>query len=176
MSATIQATGLSTGHGDRTLFADLGLVVAPGDVIGLVGQNGAGKSTLLRLLAGLDAPTDGTVAVSPPDATVGYLPQEPERRPEETVLAYLGRRTGVTAAEAEMTAAADALATGEDGPDYSLTLDRWLALGGADLAERAAEVARDLGLATSLDAAMTGLSGGQAARSEERRVGKECLL
>ncbi|GAB2931835.1 ABC-F family ATP-binding cassette domain-containing protein [Rhodococcus aerolatus] len=164
MSATIQATGLAAGHGDRTLFSDLSLVVAPGDVVGLVGQNGAGKSTLLRLLAALDAPTDGRVAVSPPDATVGYLPQEPERRAGETVLAYLGRRTGVTAAEAEMTAAADALSAGTDGPDYSETLERWLALGGADLPERAAEVARDLGLGVELDAAMTGLSGGQAAR------------
>ena len=70
MSATIQATGLAAGHGDRTLFADLSLVVAPGDVVGLVGQNGAGKSTLLRLLAALDAPAEGTVAVSPPDAKV----------------------------------------------------------------------------------------------------------
>ncbi|MDF2711034.1 MAG: heme transporter ATP-binding protein, partial [Nonomuraea muscovyensis] len=46
------AKELSAGHGDRVLFSGLDLVVAPGDVIGLVGANGAGKSTLLRLLAG----------------------------------------------------------------------------------------------------------------------------
>ncbi len=52
MTATLVAKDLTTGHGDRVLFSDLDLVVAPGDVVGLVGVNGAGKSTLLRLLAG----------------------------------------------------------------------------------------------------------------------------
>ncbi|HVL83509.1 MAG TPA: ATP-binding cassette domain-containing protein, partial [Pseudonocardia sp.] len=63
MSATLQATGLAAGHGARVLFSGLDLVVAPGDVVGLVGANGAGKSTLLRLLAGEATPEDGTVAV-----------------------------------------------------------------------------------------------------------------
>ena len=80
MTATLLARGLTAGHGARTLFSGLDLVVAPGDVIGLVGVNGAGKSTLLRLLAGLDVPQDGTVRRSPADASVGYLPQEIERR------------------------------------------------------------------------------------------------
>ena len=53
MSATLIAKDLTAGHGDRLLFTDLDLVVAPGDVVGLVGVNGAGKSTLLRTLAGL---------------------------------------------------------------------------------------------------------------------------
>lgn len=59
MTATLVAKNLAAGHGDRALFAELDLVVAPGDVIGLVGVNGAGKSTLLRLLAGLDTPRTG---------------------------------------------------------------------------------------------------------------------
>ena len=46
-------------------------------MVGLVGANGAGKSTLLRLLAGELDPEQGTVSISPPDATVGHLPQEP---------------------------------------------------------------------------------------------------
>src|SRR3954470_2903232 len=143
MSATLQATGLTAGHGARALFSGLNLVLAPGDVVGLVGANGAGKSTLLRILAGLAAPERGSVAVSPPTATVGHLPQEPERRPGETVLAFLGRRTGVTAATAAMDAAAEAL-TGEDPAAqdaYSQALERWLALGGADLDDRAEDVA-----------------------------------
>ena len=160
---TLQASGLAAGHGERTLFSDLDLIVAPGDVIGLVGANGAGKSTLLRLLTGLDAPTEGTIALSPPDATVGYLPQEAERRPGETVLAFLGRRTGVTEAQDQMDAAAQAMAEG-GGEDYSALLERWLALGGADLDERAAQVGADVGLGITLDAPMTTLSGGQASR------------
>ena len=61
MSATLVGRGLSAAHGDRVLFSDLDLVVAPGDVVGLVGANGAGKSTLLRILAGERAPDAGTV-------------------------------------------------------------------------------------------------------------------
>ena len=164
MSATLQASGLSAGHGARVLFDGLDLVVAPGDVVGLVGVNGAGKSTLLRLLAGEDRPELGTVTLSPPDATVGHLPQEPERRPGETVAQYLARRTGVTAAQLAMDTAAEELAT-SDGSEYSAALDRWLALGGADLEERAGEVAADVGLGVPLDTPMTALSGGQAARA-----------
>ncbi|GAA4557448.1 ABC-F family ATP-binding cassette domain-containing protein [Pseudonocardia xishanensis] len=164
MSATLQATDLSAGHGARVLFAGLDLVVAPGDVVGLVGVNGAGKSTLLRLLAGEDRPEQGTVALSPPDATVGHLPQEPERRPGESVAQYLARRTGVTAAQTAMDAAAEELAT-SDGTEYSAALDRWLALGGADLEERAGQVAAEVGLGVPLDTPMTALSGGQAARA-----------
>lgn len=147
------------------LFSDLDLTVAPGDVIGLVGANGAGKSTLLTTLAGVgSADVDGTVTLSPPDATVGYLAQEPDRIAGETLLEFLGRRTGVTAAETTMNAAAESLADG--GEDlYSPALDRWLALGGADLAERADKVLTDLGLDVTGHAHMTDLSGGQAARA-----------
>ncbi|MGN6605991.1 MAG: ABC-F family ATP-binding cassette domain-containing protein [Jatrophihabitans sp.] len=166
MSATLQATALAAGHGARSLFTDLDLVLAPGDVVGLVGANGAGKSTLLRILAGEDAPEHGMVTLSPPTATVGHLPQEPERRPGETVLGFLGRRTGVTAAQVAMDAAAEALANGDDDGDaYTIALERWLALGGADLDERSGAVAADLRLDVDLQTPMTALSGGQAARA-----------
>ncbi len=149
------------------MFEDLDLTLAPGDVIGLVGVNGAGKSTLLRMLAERNAPT-GTITLSPPDATVGYLAQEPERIAGETVLEFLGRRTGVTEAQRQMDAAAERLTDGGED-DYTPALERWLALGGADLDQRAEEVAADLGLTdslvTGLNTPMTGLSGGQAARA-----------
>src|SRR5579864_2411850 len=167
MTATLVARGLAAGHGDRPLFSGLDLTVAPGDVIGLVGVNGAGKSTLLRMLAGLSTAESGTIAISPPTATIGYLAQEPDRRPLESVRQFVGRRTGVTAANDAMQAAAQALASGAQGADddYSHALDRWLALGGADLDGRAEAVAADLGLTVDLDHAMTELSGGQAARA-----------
>ncbi|MEZ0090124.1 ABC-F family ATP-binding cassette domain-containing protein [Streptacidiphilus sp. EB129] len=167
MTATLVAKDLTAGHGDRVLFSDLDLVVAPGDVVGLVGVNGAGKSTLLRMLAGLDTPEGGAVRLSPPTATVGHLPQEPDRRPGESVRAFLGRRTGITAAQAALDAATQGLVDGTPGADdaYSVALDRWLDLGGADLDERAEEVAADLGLTVGLDLPMTALSGGQAARA-----------
>ncbi|MGW3350944.1 ABC-F family ATP-binding cassette domain-containing protein [Nonomuraea rubra] len=165
MTATLVAKELAAGHGDQVLFADLDLVVAPGDVVGLVGANGAGKSTLLRLLAGLDAPERGSVRLSPPTANVGHLPQEPERRPGETVAEFLARRTGVAAAQRALDAATEALVSGDPGDAYSEALERWLALGGADLEERAGEVTAGLGLAVDLNQEMTSLSGGQAARA-----------
>ncbi|MFJ8660657.1 ABC-F family ATP-binding cassette domain-containing protein [Streptomyces sp. NPDC093795] len=167
MTATLVAKDLAAGHGERTLFAGLDLVVAPGDVIGLVGVNGAGKSTLLRLLAGIDAPEEGELRLSPPTAAVGHLPQEPERRPGETVREFLARRTGVAAAQTAMDEATQGLVDGTPGADdaYAETLDRWLNLGGADLDERAEEVADSLGLTVGLDQPMTSLSGGQAARA-----------
>ncbi|MFD4374236.1 ABC-F family ATP-binding cassette domain-containing protein [Streptomyces sp. NPDC058486] len=167
MTATLVAKDLAAGHGERTLFAGLDLVVAPGDVIGLVGVNGAGKSSLLRLLAGLDTPEEGEVRLSPPTASVGHLPQEPERREGETVREFLARRTGVAAAQTAMDEATQGLVDGTPGADdaYATTLERWLDLGGADLDERAEEVASSLGLTVGLDQPMTGLSGGQAARA-----------
>ncbi|WP_328584142.1 ABC-F family ATP-binding cassette domain-containing protein [Streptomyces sp. NBC_00370] len=167
MTATLVAKDLAAGHGDRSLFTGLDLVVAPGDVIGLVGANGAGKSTLLRLLAGLDSPESGELRLSPPTASVGHLPQEPERRDGETVRDFLARRTGVSAAQAALDAATQALVDAAPGADdaYAVGLERWLALGGADLDERADEVAASLGLTIGLDQPMTTLSGGQAARA-----------
>lgn len=167
MTATLVAKNLAAGHGDRSLFTGLDLVVAPGDVIGLVGANGAGKSTLLRLLAGLTAPERGELRLSPPTATVGHLPQEPERRPGETVRAFLARRTGVTEAQRAMDEATQALVDGAPGADdaYAPALERWLGLGGADLDDRAEETAASLGLTVDLDQPMTSLSGGQAARA-----------
>ena len=167
MSATLVVKDLSAGHGDRTLFSGLDLVVAPGDVIGLVGANGAGKSTLLRLMAGLDTPEGGSLRLSPPTASIGHLPQEPDRRAGESVRAFLARRTGVAAAQAALDEATEGLVEGRPGADdaYATGLDRWLDLGGADLEERAEEVADSLGLKVGLDLPMTALSGGQAARA-----------
>ncbi|MFD4639469.1 ABC-F family ATP-binding cassette domain-containing protein [Lentzea sp. NPDC058436] len=161
---TLVAKDLAAGHGDRVLFSGLDLVVAPGDVIGLVGVNGAGKSTLLKTLAGLIPAESGRVTLNPPSANVGHLAQEPERFEGETVRDFLARRTGVADAQRALDVATEALTAGND-EGYSDALDQWLALGGADLEERSLEVVADLGLAVGLDALMTSLSGGQAARA-----------
>jgi ATPase subunit of ABC transporter with duplicated ATPase domains len=167
----LHAAGLSAGHGERTLFSDLDLTVAEGDVFGLVGANGAGKSTLLTLLAGQGtADHDGTITLSPPDAEVGYLAQEAAFVPGESVRQFLCRRVGVAQAQDAMDAAAEALADG-GGDLYSPALERWLHLGGADFDDRADQVTAGLGLTVDLDAPMTALSGGQVAR-----VGLAALL
>ncbi|MEU5686819.1 heme ABC transporter ATP-binding protein [Streptomyces venezuelae] len=168
MSATLTARNLAAGHGDLPLFSGLDLVVPPGEVIGLVGTNGAGKSTLLRLLAGLDRPEQGQVQLAPAGATIGYLPQEADRRTGESVSAFLARRTGVAAAERALDTASQALADGVAGAAeaYDTSLQQWLSLGAADLPERAEHVTATLGLGIGLEQAMTSLSGGQAARAQ----------
>ncbi len=167
MSATLVAAGLTAMSGEKTLFSDVNLVVAPGDVLGLVGVNGAGKTTLLRMLAGVRPPDSGSVRLNPPTATVGYLTQQRTGHPEETVEAFVGRRTGVTAAQQAMDRAAEALGAGTAGAedDYTITFERWLSLGGADLLDRLPAVAADVGLGVDLSAPMSSLSGGQAART-----------
>ena len=173
MTATLVARGVGAAYADRTLFTDLALTVAPGDVVGLVGANGSGKSTLLRILAGVDPPEAGAVQLSPAHALVGWLPQEVERRAGETVAGHLERRTGVGAAQAALDDAAAGLAEGRPGADdaYAHGFERWMGLGGADLEERTGQVLADLGLRLDLGHPMTGLSGGQAAR-----VGLAALL
>ncbi|MGC4936173.1 ABC-F family ATP-binding cassette domain-containing protein [Gordonia sp. DT30] len=182
MTATLVAKDLAGGYAHRTLFDHLDLTVAPGDVIGVVGANGAGKTTLLRVLAGDLAPLHGTVSRAPADAFVGWLPQEHERIPGETVAQYVARRTGCAEATLAMDTAADALAdstatSGSVDPAdvYAAALDHWLASGAADLDERLPGVLDDLGFHRDAVAPesvlMTELSGGQAAR-----VGLAALL
>lgn len=176
MTATLVAKDVAGGYAHRTLFENVDLTVAPGDVIGVVGANGAGKSTLLRILAGALEPLGGTVSVAPADAFIGWLPQEHERTPGETVAGYIARRTGCAAATAAMEAAAEALSDSDAAADaYSVALDHWLATGAADLEERLPVVLADLGMDSAAvqpdSTPMTALSGGQAAR-----VGLAALL
>jgi ATPase subunit of ABC transporter with duplicated ATPase domains len=164
--AALHARGVRRTFGPTVVLDGIDLTVSPGDRIGLIGPNGAGKSTLLRALAGLDPLDGGTVTRTPPSATVGYLPQEPERRAGETLHAYLRRRTGVADAEAALDATAAALGEGGDEDAYSVALDRYLSLGGPDLDARIGSVLHDVALPASLlDADTTTLSGGQAARA-----------
>jgi ATPase subunit of ABC transporter with duplicated ATPase domains len=145
----IVATNITKEYGATVVLDRVSLTVPPGARIGVVGPNGSGKSTLLRVLAGVDEPSAGRVEHV---GTVGYLPQEPERRDGETLLGYLARRTGIAEAEARM----------ERG-DHD-AVDEYLTLGGADLERRARKTCAQLGIDVALDAELPTLSGGEAAR------------
>src|SRR4051812_38318843 len=165
-AASLHARGVCRAHGPAVILDHIDLLVAPGDRIGLVGPNGAGKTTLLRALAGLDELDGGSVRRTPPAATVGYLPQEPERS-AETLRSFLLRRTGVGDAEHELELTAAALGT-DAGADeaYSHALERYLSLGGPDLDARMGATCDELRLpVATLDQDMRSLSGGQAARA-----------
>ena len=77
--------GLSVAFGGNTLFDNITYVINKKDRIALVGKNGAGKSTMLKIIAGLQAPTSGSVNM-PKDLTVGYLPQQMNLSDTRTVM------------------------------------------------------------------------------------------
>jgi ATPase subunit of ABC transporter with duplicated ATPase domains len=163
MPGSLSVRDVSKSFAAVQVLDHVSLVVAPGDRIGIVGPNGIGKSTLLRILAGLEQPDAGRIVRS---GAVGYLPQEPEARPGETVRDYLARRTGVGAAEQEMDALAARLGTEPElAGAYSGALERFLALGGEDFDARVGAVLAEVGLGRRSDRGVATLSGGEAART-----------
>lgn len=174
-SSTLTISDLDVTFGARTLFRGLDLTLADGDVTAVVGPNGSGKSTLMRTLVGELPIEHGLVRLAPRDATIAWLPQLlPD--PAESLVDYVRRRTGVSAAERElesstaaMASEANAQANGDGmplgGDRYAVALERWLALGAADLEERLPEVAARVGLDAEPDRPLGSLSGGQAARA-----------
>jgi ATPase subunit of ABC transporter with duplicated ATPase domains len=163
----LTARGITRILGGRVVLDAVSCTVGERTRLGVVGRNGVGKSTLLRALAGIEELDGGTVERNPPSSTVGYLPQEPDAVPGETLRVYLARRTGIADAEHDLDVATEALAEDPDVLDrYTAALDRFLALGGDDFEARVGAVCADVGLpGDRLDVAMTDLSGGQAARA-----------
>jgi len=105
----------------RQILKDISLSFFPGAKIGVLGLNGSGKSTLLKIMAGIDTDIQGE-AVPMPGLNIGYLPQEPQLDPEQTVRQVVESGLGevfeaqakleaVYAAYAEEDADFDALAT-----------------------------------------------------------------
>ncbi len=93
MSVLFHVEHLDKAFGPRVLFEDAAVSIGEGDKIGLIGRNGAGKSTLLKMMTGDDQPDRGSV-VQHPACRLGYLKQDDDFRPEETVLDYLVRVSG----------------------------------------------------------------------------------
>src|ERR1700730_18430262 len=84
MTVLLSSQGLGKAYGPSPLFTDISLDLRAGERVGLIGPNGSGKSTLLKLLAGLETPDSGAVALRR-TACLGYLPQEPAFDPDRTV-------------------------------------------------------------------------------------------
>jgi ATPase subunit of ABC transporter with duplicated ATPase domains len=161
----LAATGVSKSFGDRVVLANVDLAVPPRARIGLVGPNGSGKSTLLRLLAGVEEPDAGAVTPAPGIA-VGYLPQERDPVPGETLRTYLARRAGLGEPERRMD---DLAARLDEEPElvgaYADSLERFLARGGGDFDARAQAVLAELDFAGERTQRLDTLSGGEAARA-----------
>ena len=152
----------------RQILKDISLSFFPGAKIGVLGLNGSGKSTLLKIMAGIDKDIDGE-AIPMPGIRIGYLPQEPQLDPNETVrqaveggmgevLAAKQRLEEIYAAYAEPDADFDALSE-EQG-----RLEAVIAAAGND-SEYQLEIAADALRLPPWDAVIKNLSGG-----EKRRV------
>ena len=152
----------------RVILKDISLSFFPGAKIGVLGLNGSGKSSLLRIMAGEDKEFEGE-AVPMPDLKVGFLPQEPQLKPEQTVREAVEEGMGdvlaakegldrVYAAYAEPDADFDALAAEQ------AKLEAIIASSGADASVQM-EIAADALRLPPWDAKIGNLSGG-----EKRRV------
>jgi ATPase subunit of ABC transporter with duplicated ATPase domains len=171
----LAARKLTIVRGAQVVLDQIDLVVDGASRLGVLGRNGAGKSTLLRALAGLEEPSDGVVERSPPELTVGYLPQEPDHRPGETAAAYLRRRTGLAAAEAELQRALDATQRRQGQAEltaYDDALARLLALGGDDHDARVPRVLAEVGLPERV----LGLEAARLSGGEQVKLGLAAIL
>jgi len=171
----LAARGVTVVRGAQVVLDQVDLVVDGGSRVGVLGRNGAGKSTLLRVLARLEVPTGGVVEHSPPELTVGYLPQELDHLPGETTATFLRRRTGVAGAEAAIEAALAATQARPGAAElaaYDEALARFLALGGDDHEVRAPRVLADLGL----PGAVLGMRVGELSGGQKVKVGLAAIL
>ncbi len=153
----------------RQILKDISLSFFPGAKIGVLGLNGSGKSTILKIMAGLDTEIEGE-ATPMPNLSIGYLPQEPQMDPKNTVRQAVEEGLGevmtarkaleaVYAAYAEPEADFDALATEQ------ARLEAIISAADGHSAELQMEVAADALRLPEWDAIIGNLSGG-----EKRRV------
>ena len=87
--AVVRARSLEKRYGGHTVLRDVGFEVAAGGALVVTGPNGAGKTTLLRLLAGLAAPTRGSLEITVARARIGLVGHEPLVYRELTALENL---------------------------------------------------------------------------------------
>ncbi|WP_035764122.1 ABC-F family ATP-binding cassette domain-containing protein, partial [Arthrobacter sp. H20] len=172
MTEHVNLSDVSHGYGDRLLLDHVDLAIGSGERVAVVGENGAGKSTLMRLLAGLETPDGGAVAVQ---GAVGHLPQTLNHSSSDTVTTVIDAALSrIRALEADLLACEASL----DSAD-SDELDRYGALQseydlheGYAVGSRVDAALSQLGLGDlQRDRTLDTLSGG-----EQERLALACLL
>tara|TARA_B100000780_G_scaffold89177_1_gene61481 strand:- start:6550 stop:8529 length:1980 start_codon:yes stop_codon:yes gene_type:complete len=172
----LTVTQLGVHFGDRTLFEGLNLFIGKRERIGLVGRNGAGKSTLMYILAGINAPSEGTVSY-PNDYRIGYLPQEMDHNESATVFDEAASAFAeIKKLEERIVEITDEISTRLDyeSDDYSRLIDelteanqRLDIIGAGNLEEKIHRILQGLGFKPEdLDRKMSDFSGGWKMRVE----------
>jgi zinc/manganese transport system ATP-binding protein len=127
----IQLRGAALRFGERTLWGDLTLDVAPGEFLAVLGPNGSGKTSLLKVLLGLQALSEGTVEVTGHtprrgSSAVGYIPQQrsfdrdlPLRGRDLVRLGLDGHRWGISVSRRRATSLVAAAIESVGASDYA---------------------------------------------------------
>ena len=166
----LQVQNLRKSYGAATVLADITFLVNDNERVGLIGPNGVGKSTILRCLVGQEQPDSGSIVLSPPGATIGYLAQTFAEIADQSVGEVLaGAQADLHSAEHALEQAGEALANAADMDaalaEYDAALARFEAQGGYDREHRAAAVLEGLALGAIDPATLVAtLSGGQKTR------------
>ncbi|MCZ8111619.1 MAG: ATP-binding cassette domain-containing protein [Betaproteobacteria bacterium] len=154
---------LAFGH--VALLDGASLSIEPGERLALIGRNGTGKSSLLKILAGLDKPDDGLLALQQGLRRV-YVPQEPEFAPGASVFDAVAEGVAEARALRERFEAHASLqgepGSSPDGDDLDAVQTRLEALDGWTWEQRVAESLERLRL--DGDARVDALSGGTRKR------------
>jgi ATP-binding cassette, subfamily F, member 3 len=170
-STVLTVNDLAKFFGPDEIFRDVSFQVADREHVALVGVNGAGKSTLLRIIAGVDAASEGEIAVAR-GARVAVLAQEPRFESQRTVRqeAQLAFDEALTALarmreleHAMQSASGDAL--DQLFAEYERLSLHFEVAGGFDVEHRTDEVLMGLGFSSEqMDEPVRTLSGGQKTR------------
>ncbi len=172
--AVLTVENIEKAYSGRVVLDGISLQVQKGERVGLVGPNGAGKTTLMKIIAGLEEPDHGSVAIAR-SADMSYVSQQPRLDPHPTlrpqvelVFEHLRR------IERDMEAAAEQLAHHASGPEHDAALERFDTLqthfqhmGGWDMQRRVDTVLDQLGFKDAeMDLNISALSGGQKSRAQ----------
>ncbi|AJT43060.1 elongation factor 3 [Psychromicrobium lacuslunae] len=172
MAQPIALRQVSHGYGNRLLFEQLDLTIAPGEHVVVIGENGSGKSTLLRILAGLEKPDKGELSLP---QRPGYLSQALEAAAGLTVAQAIDQALAdlrSIAAEIQRLSENLADATAETNERYDQLVTSFALRGGYQADARIDAALNNLGLAgLARDRPLDSLSGG-----ERERFALACLL
>ncbi|MDP4097753.1 ABC-F family ATP-binding cassette domain-containing protein [Paenibacillus sp. P96] len=158
---------LSKSYGEKILFQDASFGMDERDKIGVVGVNGTGKSTFLRVIAGLDTPDSGNMAINN-DVRIQYLAQNPDFDPDANVLQQIFQGTlpemKAVREYMEVMELLELNSGSEELQKRLLSANQQMdTLGAWQLESDAKSVLTRLGI-TQFDAKMENLSGGQRKR------------